>query len=130
MELILSRSFDMFNVFGSYSVLVNGVEKGKLYYNKLLSLKTEEDWVKIVIKMYWAESKEFRVNSTDRVNPQYLNVSVNPWYSYSLAISLSLILLWYLTDVEVFRYLSVLPVMVMLYFYSFGRKNFFKIDLK
>ncbi|GAA5224822.1 hypothetical protein [Membranihabitans marinus] len=129
MELVIERSPKWLHIFRHYSVFLNGDKAGKLSIHKPLYLRSEKELKNISFKIDWVKSREIDLTSFGEEKSINVKVGINQWFVIGNIVGLVLLLLWYVTDVEVFRDLVVLTVMIDFYFYSFGRKDFFKIEV-
>ncbi|GAA5224820.1 hypothetical protein [Membranihabitans marinus] len=129
MELVIFRKPDWFDIASKYTVSVDGKRKGILSFSKPLKLNLEEDSQKLSFKFDWLTSNDIDLKSYLDRGKINVRLGLNPMFSISTTVCFVGLLLWYLTDFMWFKFVIFPPFIIVFYYLTLGRNNFFDVKI-
>lgn len=130
MKLIVKRKVFGPDLLRPYKLYLDGTLTNKLYISKPVSIDLEKEFQELFLKIDWIQSKKIDLTGIDADNDLILNIGVNPIFKISIIFMLGGVLFWDITHIVAFKLLAVIGFVTILYFYSFGRKNYFDLTFE
>jgi|SRR5690606_7885382 len=130
MKLTVHRKTAGPDLLRPYRVFLDDHISKKLYNNNSVTFDVDELNIKgIYIKIDWIKSKRFSLNEFKDNDELKLQVYVHPVFNLCIFLMVGSVLLWDISHYHIFSWVAILAFVIIIYFYTIGRNNYFKIKL-
>lgn len=129
MKLTIKRKSWGPDLFRAYIVCLDGISRKKLYNNRPVTLDLNSKNQELYVRLDWIKSRKFDLSGYGHEDELEIEVGVNPIFSICVFLMIGGVLLWDITHYAIFFWTAIIALVLTIYYYTLGRKNYFDIKL-